>query len=150
MIKDGWISEAIFIFMHEITVHQPFPYGFRAFFLKMGWKCEILSHWHFWPKLLSVIHPPQGFQKKQKWMRNLNLYDWCFPVIQPDFKICKCYRVFHHGFSNLIQIEISHSFLLFWDAWQSLFLGNGSRNSVLDLGNMKGIRKQKSHCASEI
>jgi hypothetical protein len=55
-----------------------------------------------------------------KW--NLNLYDWCFPVIQPDLKICKRYSVFH-SFSNLIQIEISHSFLLFWDAWQ--FLGMG-------------------------
>ena len=124
--------------MHEITVHQLFPYGFRAFFWRWDENEKSSNTGTFDQNYFhSVLHPPQGLQKKQKILRTFNLYDWCCPGIQPHLKICKYYSVFH-SFSNLIQVEMGFLilFFLFWDAWQSLPL----INSGLDLGNMKGIR----------
>ena len=127
-----------FIFMHEITVHHFFHTVFMHFLLKMGWKWEILSHCYFWLKHFhSLINPPQGFQKRHKWIKNLNVFNqtWKFAKVKSII----------HSFLNRIQVEISHSFLLFWDAWQSLSLGNGGR-----FGKYERNLNQKSHCASEI
>ena len=74
-----------FIFMHEITVHHFFHTVFMHFLLKMGWKWEILSHCYFWPKHFhSLINPPQGFQKRHKWIKNLNLFNqtWKFAKVK--------------------------------------------------------------------
>ena len=116
--------------MHEITVHHLFPYGFHAFFLKMGWKWEILSHWHFCPQLLSFCYlSTTRFQKKQKLMGNLN---WCYSAIQPNLKICKFFTVFWIWYN--LKFLILFCFFEMPDSPCLL----GSRNSGLDLGNMKG------------
>ena len=138
--------------MHEITVHQLFPCVFRAFFLKMGWKWEILSHLHFWPKLLSFRYPSTTGVSKEAQMNEkfeslwLMLPDW----FNQTWKFANVIVFFIIVFQMWFRLKFLILFCFFWDAWQSLSLGNGGRNSVLDLGNMKGIRNQKSHCASEI
>ena len=127
--------------------HHFFPYVFHAFFLEDRMKMRILSHWHFWPKLLSFflsIHH-RGFKRsKNNWENWIFMIDatllfnqtWKFANIIVFFKSDKGWNFsFFFAFLRCLIVLVSWE----WNWKFSVRFGKHERNS-----------NKKSHCTSEI